>query len=254
MVTTNDRYRSLPFVQDSELREAAANHGYHRDAGSADGWLFFGSYTVDGEIALAASPTHCFVAVEHPGVAAELPAERVGPVPGSCRAAFIFDDQAEMRSALSRIYQLSLSLPTAPFKRFEDEVAMLGATEAEVVARRRIGQDIFRSALMDYWQDRCPLTGICEPELLRASHIIPWAECADDSERLDVHNGVLLSALWDAAFDRALVSFDDTGRPLFSSRLSATARAALTWEAPIALTDAHRARLARHRLRLEEES
>ena len=29
---------------------------------------------------------------------------------------------------------------------------------------------------------------------------MPWSECSDE-QRLDVHNGLLLSALWDAAFD-----------------------------------------------------
>ena len=38
-------------------------------------------------------------------------------------------------------------------------------------------------------------TGITDPALLRASHIVPWAECGD-AQRLDVHNGLLLSALW----------------------------------------------------------
>jgi hypothetical protein len=64
---------------------------------------------------------------------------------------------------------------------------------------QRIGQDIFRDRLMNYWQRRYPLTGISDPVLLRASHIIPWADCQSDAERLDVHNGLLLSALWDAA-------------------------------------------------------
>jgi hypothetical protein len=27
---------------------------------------------------------------------------------------------------------------------------------------------------MDYWGACCPLTGITEPGLLRASHIVPW--------------------------------------------------------------------------------
>jgi len=48
---------------------------------------------------------------------------------------------------------------------------------------------------MDYWQGRCPLTGISDPALLRASHIVPWAECETDAQRLDVHNGLLLAAL-----------------------------------------------------------
>jgi predicted restriction endonuclease len=62
-----------------------------------------------------------------------------------------------------------------------------------------------------------------------------------------VHNGLLLSALWDAAFDRGLVAFDDDGRPQFSPRLSERARAELRWQSPIPLTDRHRARLAWHR-------
>ena len=37
--------------------------------------------------------------------------------------------------------------------------------------------------------------------MLRASHSVPWAACASDAERLDVHNGLLLAAHWDAAFD-----------------------------------------------------
>lgn len=84
------------------------------------------------------------------------------------------------------------------------------------------------------------MTGITEPELLRASHIVPWTECETDAERLDVHNGLLLSALWDAAFDRALVSFDNEGGPLFSPRLSNAACEALRRNEPLRLTDHHR--------------
>lgn len=91
----------------------------------------------------------------------------------------------------------------------------------------RVGQSAFRRALMDKWCGRCPLTGISEPELLRASHIIAWGACTDERERLDSENGLLLSALWDAAFDRGLVSFDRAGNPLAFPRLGAEARAAL---------------------------
>ena len=86
-----------------------------------------------------------------------------------------------------------------------------------------MGQNVFRDALMDYWGGRCPLTGITEPGLLRASHIVPWSEC-DDVQRLDVHNGLLLSALWDAAFDQGLVSFADDGKLCVSPSLSEVAR------------------------------
>jgi predicted restriction endonuclease len=116
---------------------------------------------------------------------------------------------------------------------------------------QRIGQDVFREALMDYWGGRCPLTGITEPALLRASHIRPWAECTDE-QRLDVHNGLLLSALWDAAFDRGLISFADDGTVLPSPKLGAEARGALglsTAPRLAGLRDEHRANLAVHRAR-----
>ena len=104
---------------------------------------------------------------------------------------------------------------------------------------------------MDYWNGRCPLTGITDPALLRASHIVPWSDC-NDEQRLDVHNGLLLSALWDAAFDCGLVSFADNGSVLASSQLSETSRRALDLDniSPLAgLRDAHRANLALHRAR-----
>ena len=120
-----------------------------------------------------------------------------------------------------------MSLPEAPLDRFKAETADLPrTTEAERMVIQRIGQDVFRDALMNYWGSRCPLTGITEPGLLRASHIVPWADCTD-AQRLDVHNGLLLSALWDAAFDRGLISFAEDGTVLVNPKLSETARKAL---------------------------
>jgi hypothetical protein len=93
---------------------------------------------------------------------------------------------------------------------------------------------MFRDALMHYWGDRCPLTGITDPALLRASHIVPWADCADE-QRLDVYNGLLLSALWDAAFDQSFVSFADDGAVLASPRLGEVARKTLGADAALPL-------------------
>ena len=80
---------------------------------------------------------------------------------------------------------------------------------------------------------------------------MPWAEC-DDAQRLDVHNGLILSALWDASFDTGLLSFADDGTVLANPGLSATARSALgIGSSPRLphLRDAHRANLAAHRAR-----
>jgi hypothetical protein len=97
--------------------------------------------------------------------------------------------------------------------------------------------------------------GTCRPESVvrRASPRFayrPRAACDTDQKRLDVHNGLLLSALWDAAFDAGLVSFGDDGAPITSSRLSEAAAAALGlhFDGKLSsLTDAHRANLAWHR-------
>jgi Protein of unknown function (DUF3293) len=80
---------------------------------------------------------------------------------------------------------------------------------------------------------------------------MPWSEC-DDVQRLDVHNGLLLSALWDAAFDQGLVSFADNGTPLVSPQLSEAARKTLGIDAapPLrGLLEAHRSNLGVHRAR-----
>jgi hypothetical protein len=80
------------------------------------------------------------------------------------------------------VYKLAASLPDAPLSRFIKETAILPqTTEAERLVVQRIGQSVFRDALIDYWTGCCPLTGITTRELLRASHIIPWSEC-DDKE------------------------------------------------------------------------
>jgi hypothetical protein len=192
------------------------------------------------------------LSLDHSGVAAEIGGLPASSESGPGLATFIVGNLTELHATLDRVYKLSVSLPEAPLARFKAKTANLPrTTEAERMVIQRIGQDIFRDALMDYWGGRCPMTGITEPELLRASHIVPWADCAD-AQRLDVHNGLLLSALWDAAFDRGLISFADDGAVVASPRLSETARSALGLSrAPllVGLKKAHQTNLAMHRAR-----
>lgn len=237
------------FIVREECQKVASQNGFRRVLGEEAGWAAFGSTTASGSIFLAATAPSgpWFLALDHFGVVQELglPA---ADVPGPGRARYSFEALGTLYAMLRRVYELSVSLPDAPLREFELRVADLPrTTEAERLVVQRIGQDIFRARLIDYWQGRCPLTGISDTALLRASHIIPWADCESDAERLDVHNGVLLSALWDAAFDRALVTFDEEGKPEFSSVLSEAALAELRWHSPICFTDEHRRRLTRHR-------
>ncbi|GAA5264600.1 hypothetical protein ACOSOMT5_P1025 [Acidiphilium sp. MT5] len=244
------------FIIRTEAQKAAADNGFRLPRGGENGWLRFGSTTAQGDVWIAgASPTGPWLlALDRAEVAAEIGAAETALATGPGAAIFVFDTLPPLYAALDRAYRLSVSLPNAPLMRFEVVAENLPrTTEAERLVIQRVGQDVFRQALMAYWGGRCPLTGITDPALLRASHIIPWAECETDAERLDVHNGLLLSALWDAAFDRALVTFNDHGEPEFSPDLSDQARAELRWSTPIALTDNHRRRLTRHRERARAE-
>lgn len=99
---------------------------------------------------------------------------------------------------------------------------------------------------LTYWDGRWPITGITGCALLRASHIKPWAVRETDDERLDVYNGLLLAA----AFDAALVTLDDDGAFLLSPRLSEAAKRLLSLGAGhIRLAAAHRVYLVHHRVR-----
>ena len=61
------------------------------------------------------------------------------------------------------------------------------------------------------------MTGIDIPELLIASHIIPWA--SNEKERLNPENGICLSSLYDKAFDKGLISFSNDQHVIFSTNL-----------------------------------
>ena len=132
--------------------------------------------------------------------------------------------EVELGRLLRRAAELAMALPTHAADLYAEEVARIEAeppttTEALRLTKQRVGQNLFRKALMDYWGGACAVTGIHLPELLRASHAKPWADCATDAERLDVFNGFLLSAQLDALFDSGLITFTETGELLPSPRL-----------------------------------
>jgi len=242
------------FVVRTEAQKAAWDNGYRLEGGVDEGWLRYNSTTAPGAVWIAGSSPNgpWLLSIDHSGVAAEIGSLAVSPVAGPGLATFLVATLSELHAALDRVYKLAISLPDAPLTRFRIKTKGLPqSTEAERLVIQRVGQDIFREALMDYWGGHCPLTGIAEPALLRASHIVPWSDCGDE-QRLDVHNGLLLSALWDAAFDTGLVSFGDDGTVLVSPSLSEVARTALGVDRvpPLkGLRDGHRKNLAVHRAR-----
>lgn len=80
--------------------------------------------------------------------------------------------------------------------------------------KTRIGQDFFRKMLLQNYKGKCSVTGLDVPEVLRASHIVAWKD--DKANRMNPENGILLSATYDAAFDKHLISFDEDYRMIVS--------------------------------------
>ncbi|UIF88738.1 HNH endonuclease (plasmid) [Cupriavidus necator] len=81
--------------------------------------------------------------------------------------------------------------------------------------------------------ERCDVTGIAIPEILRASHIHRWTDCKDTPMmRKDPANGLLLAAHLDALFEHGLIAFANDGRMLVSGRLDTVERKRLHIDEP----------------------
>lgn len=76
-----------------------------------------------------------------------------------------------------------------------------------VQSTTRIGQRFFRAAVMSAYNGQCCITGLAIPQLLIASHIVPWRH--DEANRTNPQNGLLLSSLHDRAFDAGLLTIND---------------------------------------------
>jgi len=131
---------------------------------------------------------------------------------------------------LLEVYQLQMrSGPTPQTNRapqgFAERQAAYSAKQGSQTPREvivRIGQAFFREMILTAYTDRCALTGLDDPRLLTASHIVGWQE--DSRERLNPSNGLCLNALHDRAFDRHLITFDEDYRLVIAADVPIEAR------------------------------
>lgn len=98
----------------------------------------------------------------------------------------------------------------------EDAEWVRGFTRLRLV-KTRVNQDRFRSSVLEAYGGSCCITGMKEPNLLRASHIKPWSD-SSETERTDVCNGLCLNTLHDAAFDVGLMTVEYPGYTVKLSR------------------------------------
>ncbi len=92
--------------------------------------------------------------------------------------------------------------------------------KGETVTREvktRVNQSVFRQMVLANYATKCAITGIDVPELLFASHIVPWS--VNEKERLNPENGICLSPLYDKAFDKGLIGINSNYEILLSTTL-----------------------------------
>ena len=248
----------LTAVTITRLEKAAADNGFDLELEHTADWLSFGSSQTSMRIWLTITGDSRFlVAASRADVLdglADLGAAATGLLPSGAAGALVVSDIAALHRFLRRAFQLSCTLPDGLLHVFETETANLPrTTEAERLVVQRVGQDIFRRGLLEYWDGRCAITGLDVPDLLRASHIKPWADCTTDAERLDVFNGLLLAPHLDSAFDAGFITIEVEGTVVISDGLPSDARVALGLVGSLKVNGPHRAHeryLRWHRFRI----
>ncbi len=250
----------LPSNLATLLEKAALDNGFDLELGTEGEWLHFGSTQIPLTVWLGAFGNVPLAAFSQELVARALGdfgTPLVSPLPPGAAVGRSVADVPQMHRLLRRAFQLGRALPDQLLRQFEQQTAKLPrTTEAERLVITRVGQDLFRQGLLELWEGRCAVTGLAVPELLRASHIKPWADCDTDAERLDIYNGLLLAPHLDAAFDAGFITFASDGLLVPSPALDDNARLLLGLDHPLHLrtiTDAHRRYLTWHRERVYRE-
>lgn len=243
------------------LEKTARDNGFDNEVGTFDGWVLFSTsraplrawFRAPAENVLVAAFSKASVVRE---LKREFPDHAVGSdtaLPVGAAGAFVASGFGDLHPIVRRSFQLANALPNELLHVFENETqGMPKSTEAERLVVQRVGQDLFRKGLLDFWDGRCAVTGLAEPGLLRASHIKAWASCDTDEERLDVFNGLLLAAHLDAAFDGGYVIVANDGAVVPTKKLSAESAGLLGIHPNMrvhSLTNEHRKYLEWHRKR-----
>jgi len=127
-------------------------------------------------------------------------------------------NSTEVADKAEALYETRV-LPTEPITPETEKplVFPTGPTETIREVKVRRVQRFFRQTVLESYNNRCAISGLAIPELLVASHIIPWAE--NESRRADPTNGIALNALYDKAFDRGFFTLDDDLRIILSDRI-----------------------------------
>lgn len=80
-------------------------------------------------------------------------------------------------------------------------------------------QSFFKDCLFNEFNHRCAICQIGLPQLMIASHIKPFRDCAHVYEAMDNNNGLLLCRNHDYLFDQGYISFNNDGSLMICRQL-----------------------------------
>lgn len=143
------------------------------------------------------------------------PKQKSYPLKGWCSAAVrsLFNYRESLIEESATEFVKTATTVSNLVKNLE-RITLISNTETNVEVHKRIGQNVFRNILLEIYNGKCCVCGLNIKELLRASHIIPWSD--NKQNRLNPENGLCLSATYDVAFDKNLISFDKDYRMVVS--------------------------------------
>jgi serine/threonine protein phosphatase PrpC len=103
----------------------------------------------------------------------------------------------------------------------------------------------FRKRVLNYWE-ACAVTGTRDLNLLFTTHIKPLSRCNSD-ERIDIFNGLALTPNLHSAFDRGLITFDNSGKLMCSSQIVDASKLGIYPDMNIKLEERHLPYMKYHR-------
>lgn len=101
-------------------------------------------------------------------------------------------------------------------KKYEDFEDKKGEDKIKEI-KTRVNQNFFRKVILSIYNYKCAISGIDMPDLLIASHIIPWS--MNEKERLNPQNGICLSPLYDSCFDQGYIGITSDYKLIISNIL-----------------------------------
>ena len=115
-----------------------------------------------------------------------------------------YNDWEELAYVSAKLYSEWKKKPLERLYDINENELPKEEKERERIVKTRVNQAFFRNTVLASYDFKCCITGINNPNLLIAGHIIPWSE--DKKNRLNPRNGLCLNPLHDKAFENGLIT------------------------------------------------